>query len=150
MLESFALHTFDSDTTVAAGPILIGEVTIGDFTVQKQAFSKNHAHMPTNRLLTGSTVSAPGTNATTSNDKGLLGLGPYVFILSNQGTAHRPDSRALSSIDDSLKNTSYNGNPLLDNIFSLYPDEPNFISFQLARSELGSTDGGTFTISRFH
>ena len=45
-----------------------------------------------------------------------------------------------------MENTSYNGNPLLYNIFSAYPNVSNYMTFQLARSDLGITSGGVFTI----
>lgn len=47
---------------------------------------------------------------------------------------------------DTLANTSFNGNPLLYNIFSTYTNISNFITFQLNRSDLGITGGGVFTI----
>jgi len=102
------------DTTVAEGPILVGNVTFGTFTVAKQAF-----------------ISAPGSNATASGDKGLLGVGPP----------------GLSNNMQSLTGTSYNGNAFLDNVFSIYPQDPNFITFSLSRSDRGVTSGGTFTIA---
>jgi hypothetical protein len=102
------------DQTSATGPILIGNVTFGTFTVAQQAF-----------------ISAPGSNATTSGDKGLLGVGPP----------------GLSNNLKSLSGTSYNGNSFLDNVFSIYPQDPNFITFSLSRSGLGVTAGGTFTIA---
>ncbi|TCD64731.1 hypothetical protein EIP91_003687 [Steccherinum ochraceum] len=101
------------DGTVAQGPVLIGEVRIGDFVVEKQAF-----------------ITAPGTNATSVGDQGLLGVGPP----------------GLSRINNSLANSSYNGAPLLSNLFGLYPNESNYITFMLNRSIFGVTDGGSFTI----
>ena len=41
------------------GPILVGDVTLGGFTVKNQAF-----------------ISAPGSNATILGDNGILGVGP--------------------------------------------------------------------------
>ncbi|CAL1701692.1 unnamed protein product [Somion occarium] len=77
-------------------------------------------------------ISAPGTNATLGLRDGLLGLGPQT--LSNiSHTLH-------------LANSSVNGATLLDNIFSLYPDEPNHITFLLTRDISGIVDGGDFTI----
>ncbi|TDL18812.1 acid protease [Rickenella mellea] len=101
------------DGTVAQGPILITNVTFGNFSVP-QAF-----------------ISAPGTNATTNGDTGLLGVGPP----------------SLSSIAATLQNSTFNGTTLIQNIFAANPSEPNFITFQLSRSEAtGVTSGGTFTI----
>ncbi|PAV20460.1 NADP+-dependent D-mannitol dehydrogenase [Pyrrhoderma noxium] len=84
------------DGTVAFGPVYFGSVTLGNFTVD-QAF-----------------ISAPGTNATTNSDKGLLG---------------------------------YDGDTLLDNIFSSEPGLPQLTTFSLSRSfSTGKTDGGVFTV----
>jgi hypothetical protein len=47
----------------------------------------------------------------------------------------------------SLNGTSYNGKNFLDNVFSIYPQDPNFITFSLSRSDVGVTSGGTFTIA---
>ncbi|KDQ56687.1 hypothetical protein JAAARDRAFT_36180 [Jaapia argillacea MUCL 33604] len=104
------------DMTVAQGPILVGPVSFGNFTVAKQAF-----------------ISAPKSNATTSGDKGLLGVGPP----------------GLSNVWKTLgaAKSSYNGASFLDNVFMIYPSEPNFITFQLSRDpNLGVTSGGVFTI----
>ncbi|KDQ56688.1 hypothetical protein JAAARDRAFT_36181 [Jaapia argillacea MUCL 33604] len=104
------------DGTVATGPILVGSVDFGNFTVSKQAF-----------------ISAPGSNATTSGDTGLLGVGPPAL------------SNILTVLE--LENSSYSGASFIDNIFMTYPKEPNFITFQLSRDpELAVTSGGVFTI----
>ena len=58
-------------------------------------------------------------------------------------TCHRD---GLSQIDGNLKNTTFNGNPVLNNIFSTYSNLSNYMSFQLSRSNLGITDGGIFTL----
>ncbi|KAL4248861.1 peptidase A1 family protein [Abortiporus biennis] len=47
------------DGTSASGDIYVATVKFGDFTIEKQAF-----------------INAPGTNATNSGDKGLLGIVP--------------------------------------------------------------------------
>lgn len=47
---------------------------------------------------------------------------------------------------NSLQNTSFNGLPPLYNIFNAQPGMPNIITFLLARSNLGITDGGIFTV----
>ncbi|TDL24668.1 acid protease [Rickenella mellea] len=101
------------DGTVAQGSILIANVTFGNFSVP-QAF-----------------ISAPGTNATTNGDTGLLGVGPPL----------------LSAISNTLQTTTFSGKTLLENVFAANPSEPNYITFQLSRSETtGTTSGGTFTI----
>lgn len=55
-------------------------------------------------------------------------------------------SASSSEIYKNLQGTQYNGSPLLDNIFAAYPNTPNYMTFSLARSNLGITDGGVFTI----
>ncbi|KDQ55529.1 hypothetical protein JAAARDRAFT_48835 [Jaapia argillacea MUCL 33604] len=52
-----------ADGSGAKGPIYLGPVQFGDFLVQKQAF-----------------ISAPGSNAVSAGDKGLLGVGPKTSI----------------------------------------------------------------------
>ncbi|KAI0784375.1 aspartic peptidase domain-containing protein [Abortiporus biennis] len=101
------------DGTSAQGDIYVATVKFGDFTIEKQAF-----------------INALGTNATTANDKGLLGIGPPL----------------QSGILSSLQNSTHNGQPLLNNIFNIYPNESNFLTMQLTRSDLGMVDGGVFTI----
>ncbi|PCH42247.1 acid protease [Wolfiporia cocos MD-104 SS10] len=79
-------------------------------------------------------INAPGSNASTPGlDQGLLGVGPPF----------------ASSVFGELYNTSYNGLPFLVNVFSLNPDEPNFITFLLSRSESNSgiSEGGVMTIA---
>ncbi|TDL18837.1 acid protease [Rickenella mellea] len=79
-------------------------------------------------------ISAPGSNAT-NNDTGLLGVGPP----------------KLSKISATLNATVFNGATLLENIFAANPSEPNYITFQLSRSEsMGTTSGGTFTIGELN
>jgi len=102
------------DHTVAQGPIVLTSVSFGDFSVANQAL-----------------ISAPGTNATSNGDKGLLGVG----------------APPLSVINTILSNTSYDGQSFLDNVFSIHPSDPNFITFALSRSTMGVTDGGVFTIA---
>lgn len=56
-------------------------------------------------------------------------------------------SRNISQIYLALaSNTPLNGNPLMYNVFSAYPNVSNHMTFLLSRSELGITDGGIFTI----
>ncbi|KAL5521820.1 hypothetical protein ACEPAF_2568 [Sanghuangporus sanghuang] len=103
------------DDTVAQGPVYVGEITFGDFTVDS-AF-----------------ISAPGTNATTNNDKGLLGVGPP----------------QLSSIFQTLSGTPYEsfGMTLLGNVFASNSSVPQYTTFTLSRSfATGKTDGGVFTV----
>lgn len=69
----------DSDGTVAAGPIMTGSVTFGDFTVT-QAFGTSLRPLLQPPGSSNGSVSAPGSNATTNGDKGLLGVGPYVAV----------------------------------------------------------------------
>ncbi|OCH94610.1 acid protease [Obba rivulosa] len=78
-------------------------------------------------------LSAPGTNATTDGDRGLFGIGPP----------------SLSQITQTLDGTSIDGYTLLDNIFGLYPDEPNFMSILLSRGDEGLTSGGIFSIGEY-
>ncbi|KAF7789586.1 hypothetical protein EIP86_000532 [Pleurotus ostreatoroseus] len=103
------------DTTVASGDIILAPVQFGNYSVSNQAI-----------------INAPGSNATSENDLGLLGLSSYV----------------ISSVYNTLSNgTSFNGLPLLFNIFNLNTTAPSYITFLLSRSNLGITDGGIFTIS---
>ncbi|OBZ66133.1 hypothetical protein A0H81_13730 [Grifola frondosa] len=47
-------------------------------------------------------------------------------------------------------NSSYKGLPFLDNVlkgFFFYPNESNYMTFLLSRSEIGITNGGVFTIA---
>ncbi|EJD05356.1 acid protease [Fomitiporia mediterranea MF3/22] len=103
------------DGTVAQGPVYVGPITFGNFTVNS-AF-----------------ISAPGTNATTNQDKGLLGVGPP----------------QLSSITQALAKTPYESfsNTLLGSIFAANSSLPQFTTFSLSRSfATGKTDGGVFTV----
>ncbi|TCD62014.1 hypothetical protein EIP91_007609 [Steccherinum ochraceum] len=75
-------------------------------------------------------ISAPGSNATLEGRQGLLGVGP-------------PSS---SIVGGQLANTTFDGAPLLSNLFNLYPNESNFITFLLNRTDLGVTGGGSFTV----
>lgn len=47
---------------------------------------------------------------------------------------------------DKLNGTSYNGKPVMYNLFDSDPNIPTYITFLLARSNLGISDGGIFTI----
>ncbi|KAH9947685.1 aspartic peptidase domain-containing protein [Amylocystis lapponica] len=102
------------DGTSATGPIMLANVSLGEFTVSGQAF-----------------INAPGSNASEVGvDTGLLGVGP-------------PSS---SVVLQQLENSTYNGLNFLDNVFGYYPNESNFISFLLSRSDYGITEGGVMTI----
>ncbi|EKM50641.1 uncharacterized protein PHACADRAFT_152796 [Phanerochaete carnosa HHB-10118-sp] len=101
------------DRTVASGDIFLAPAQLGNFSIPAQAF-----------------ISAPGTNATSDNDLGLMGL----------------SSKNLSQIYERLQNTTFGGLPVLYNIFETYSNVSNFITFQLVRSKLGITEGGVFTI----
>ncbi|KDQ58215.1 hypothetical protein JAAARDRAFT_206888 [Jaapia argillacea MUCL 33604] len=110
------------DGSFARGPILVGSVQFGDYTVENQTF-----------------ISAPGSNALHSGDKGLLGLGPPGLSTTATTLAE------LESLG--LLNSTYNPASFLDNIFMTYPNEPNFITFELSRDpDIGATAGGVFTI----
>lgn len=63
---------------MAQGPILVGPVQFGDFIVKEQAFSKSGSDCYSAESHLFPLVSAPGSNATTAPDRGLLGIGPYV------------------------------------------------------------------------
>ncbi|TFY64895.1 hypothetical protein EVJ58_g2322 [Rhodofomes roseus] len=105
---------FDRDGSSATGPIVLANVSFGEFTVGGQAF-----------------INAPGSNATTPGfDSGLLGVGPP----------------GASSVFDQLINTTYDGFPFLVNVFAQDPDEPNFMTFFLSRSDAGITQGGVMSI----
>ncbi|THG98974.1 hypothetical protein EW026_g3293 [Hermanssonia centrifuga] len=104
------------DTTCASGSVLISDVTFGNLTIPGQAF-----------------INAVGSNATYGNMTGLLGLG------STSSYA----SAIIQSLDG---DNDVNSETFLQNLFNVYPDTPNFISFLLSRSDFGVTDGGTFTI----
>ncbi|TDL22932.1 acid protease [Rickenella mellea] len=98
---------------VAQGPIEIGNVTLGPYTV------------------TQALISAPGTNATSDGDKGLLGVGP-------PGT---------SQISIALNATTFQGKTVMENIFAANPSLPPYFTVDLSRSAtMGSSNGGTFTI----
>ncbi|KAH9838434.1 aspartic peptidase domain-containing protein [Rhodofomes roseus] len=102
------------DGSSATGPIVLANVSFGEFTVGGQAF-----------------INAPGSNATTPGfDSGLLGVGPP----------------GASSVFDQLINTTYDGLPFLVNVFAQDPDEPNFMTFFLSRSDAGITQGGVMSI----
>ena len=81
-----------SNGTVTQGPILIGNVGFGGFTVL-QAFSECGFSFQY-------AVSAPGSNATTNGDTGLLGVG-------------RP---GLSQISDTLQGSQFNSKTVLENV----------------------------------
>lgn len=103
------------DGRSVAGNITQVDISWGNFSVKDQVF-----------------INAPGTNATSGQFDGLLGLGPP----------------SLAFVPQFLQNASstVNSMNLLDNIFSLYPDESNYITFLLSRSIVGTVDGGDFTI----
>ncbi|KAH8079427.1 aspartic peptidase domain-containing protein [Cristinia sonorae] len=104
-----------ADQSGVDGPILVGEVKIGDFVVDKQAF-----------------IAAAPNNATVGGYQGLLGLGPS----------------ANSRINELLANTTFNGAPLLQNVFSTYPNVSTFMTLQMNRSTYGISNGGAFTIGK--
>ncbi|KAI0782057.1 aspartic peptidase domain-containing protein [Abortiporus biennis] len=77
-------------------------------------------------------INAAGSNVTLVdvNRTALLGLGPPFG----------------SVIGPELKNTSFSGKSLLENIFASDPDLPNVLTMQLSRSPFATSDGGIFTI----
>lgn len=86
------------------------------------------------------------------NDKGLLGLGPLVYIILKLQLYINIISRPLLSrifSDIHQQASSLNGQPFLSNIFDSSSTEP-FITFALSRSDdTAATGGGVFTIGEF-
>jgi len=101
------------DGGLADGEVMITQVQFGDFVVDQQAF-----------------INAPGSNATSVGDLGILGIGPP----------------PLASIKTALANSSFNSNYFLQNVFSQNSSLPNIMTWQMTRSDLGIVDGGIFTI----
>ncbi len=107
-------------------------------------------------IVTTLTVNAPGANATRGGQKGgLIGVGPYALLslcvvcFSTDNTFNRT---LLSTVNTTLveAGSNANGATFLDNVFAYYPNEPNFITFLLSRSDTGVIDGGSFTIGTLH
>ena len=72
-----------------------------------------------------------GSNATTNNDQGLLGVGPPL----------------LSAVEDALSGSKFDGQTLIENIVAANSSLAEFITFSLSRSfATGTTDGGVFSI----
>ncbi|KAI0078010.1 acid protease [Panus rudis PR-1116 ss-1] len=105
------------DLTSAEGNITLADVTWGKFTVKNQAW-----------------INAPNADANANGSiQGLIGVGPPTL-------AELPKSFSKA-------NASYDGKNFLDHVFSLNPEEPNYITFHLTRgNDTGITDGGEFTI----
>lgn len=102
------------DMTVASGDVFLAPTQFGNFSIPSQAF-----------------INAPGSNATSDNDLGLLGL----------------STKNISMIYTTLAaNTSFNGLPVLYNVFASNLNVSNYFTFLLARSNLGITDGGIFSV----
>ncbi|CAL1702476.1 unnamed protein product [Somion occarium] len=109
-----------ADESTAQGNITLVDINFGDFTVKHQAF-----------------IDSPGSNATSNGaTQGLMGVGPL-------STSVIPDFLNRSG-------SAVNGSPFLFNVFNLYPNEPNYITFLLSRGgQFGTVDGGDFTIGEF-
>ncbi|KAI0640059.1 aspartic peptidase domain-containing protein [Trametes polyzona] len=101
----------------SAGELVLANVSLGPYTVSNQAI-----------------MLAPKSSPNPEWFQGILGL-----------------TRAFLSETHTLlaKDTPYgdNGRPILHNIFSSLPNQPNYITFLLSRPELGPNPGGVFTIS---
>lgn len=65
-----------SDTTAAVGNIKLASVQFGNFSIPRQAFSELCGRLVEIHSLNPHIVDASGSNATSDNDKGVLGLGP--------------------------------------------------------------------------
>ncbi|KAH9838585.1 aspartic peptidase domain-containing protein [Rhodofomes roseus] len=118
--------TFYGDGSVAEGPIVLANVSLGGFTVSGQAL-----------------VTAPGSNATiTGADQGLLGVGLFSY-------SDLPRSPMGSSILGQLNGTSSNGLPFLQNVFNTLPNDSKYMTLLLSRSAMGTNQfvqGGALTI----
>ena len=87
------------------------------------------------KLLTFFEVSAPGSNATSDSDKGLMGLG----------------APEISSVAVALNGTRFDGSPALVNLFATNPSLSPYITFALSRSFSNELiDGGVFTIGEIN
>ncbi|KAI0091518.1 aspartic peptidase domain-containing protein [Irpex rosettiformis] len=75
-------------------------------------------------------INANGSNATSDGDLGLLGL----------------SSKNISNVYRKLNDTSFNGETVMNNLFSAYSNISTYITFLLTRTNLGKSDGGIFTI----
>ncbi|GJE87016.1 A1 family peptidase [Phanerochaete sordida] len=106
------------DTTCAGGPILVVDVTFGNFTISGQAM-----------------IDAVGTNATEGTGiSGLIGLGA-------------PASTSSSVIQNQGVDSQLNDSPLMNNLFTTYPDVDNYMTFLLSRAPLhNDTAGGVLTL----
>ncbi|KAI0701485.1 aspartic peptidase domain-containing protein [Cytidiella melzeri] len=101
------------DTTYATGDVYIAAAQFGNYSIPQQAF-----------------INAPGSNATSDNDRGLLGLGPS----------------EISQVQKQLNGSAFNGQTVMYNLFDAYPNTSTYITFLMARSNLGTSDGGIFTV----
>lgn len=139
-MQLFGIESLRRDKSRFAvmGPLLLVQYTLATSLLATSQFRKPSVRYSSYfplifQVTTIIIVSAPGTNATTNNDNGLLGVGP-------------PN---LSAIKEALDNTNFEeeGNTLIDNIFAVNTSLPQISTFSLSRSfATGSTDGGTYTI----
>lgn len=106
------------DSTCAGGPILVVDVTFGNFTISGQAM-----------------IDAVGTNATEGTGiSGLIGLGA-------------PASTSSSVIQSKGSDPGLNESPLMNNLYDTHPDVDNYMTFLLSRAPLhDDTAGGILTV----
>ncbi|KAJ3557413.1 hypothetical protein NM688_g1478 [Phlebia brevispora] len=101
--------------------------------------------------VTDTNVTATITYGDTTAASGDIVLAPVQFGLNfsvPQLSFHQRSGKfSISVIYNALINTTSNGLPLLNNIFNVYPQDPNYITFLLGRTNLGISDGGIFTIA---
>ncbi|KAJ3518437.1 hypothetical protein NM688_g9439 [Phlebia brevispora] len=110
-------------TSSVTGEIELADMSFGNFSVKQQAF----INLPSDQFAD---ITQPQGLTGLGSNVGLMGLGPTM----------------RSEIVYELNQTNFKGTPLIDNIFSMWPSDPNYMSFLLTRNNLGITDGGIFTI----
>ncbi|OSX58790.1 hypothetical protein POSPLADRAFT_1035894 [Postia placenta MAD-698-R-SB12] len=104
------------DGSVATGPIALGNVSFGKYTVANQAM-----------------ILAPGSNASDGGlINGLIGVGPA------------PLSQILTTLIE--EKSPYNGMPFTTNVFNQTGPSSSYMTFLLSRSEAGVTEGGLMTL----
>ncbi|EKM55233.1 uncharacterized protein PHACADRAFT_195260 [Phanerochaete carnosa HHB-10118-sp] len=114
---SFANAT-NTGFNATSGLILVVDVTFGNFTIFGQAM-----------------IDAIGTNATEgTNITALVGLGA-------------PASSSSSIVASLSDDPQINDSPLMNNLFDIYPDVDNYMTFLLSRASLyDDTAGGVLTV----
>ncbi|CCM06426.1 uncharacterized protein FIBRA_08687 [Fibroporia radiculosa] len=108
---------YGSGSVEASGPIVLGDVSFGEFTVHGQA------------LVIATNPNVPGQGQFT----GLLGVAPF-------GASRIWQKSQMSN------STSFDGKPFMYNLFSSYDVDSSYMTFYLSRSEVGVTQGGVMTI----